>query len=120
MIVVREISPPEIAGMLGSFFVFLVRSGGLVSYAVSLLLPLPSKVKPIDNWWRIEISFACVFILIQLMFLSLIFIYDTPKGCFLKGDKEQGVKMLNCMFTNKERIKEEINNIEKVLEESVS
>jgi hypothetical protein len=30
------------------------------------------------------------------------------------------MKMLNCMFKNKERIREEVNNIEKVLDETVS
>lgn len=53
------------------------------------------------------------------MFLFLIFFYETPKGSLLKKDRKQCVQMLEYMFTNKERVAEEVKNIENVLEETV-
>lgn len=60
-----------------------------------------------------------MFISVQLLFLFLVFIYETPKGSLLKKDREQCIKMLNYMFKDQERIEKEIVNIENVLEETV-
>ena len=85
----REISPTEIAGVLGSFFVLFLRGGALVTFSICMLLPLPDKVKHSDQWWRIEIGFPFLLVLTQVIALILVYKYDTPKGCLLKGDKEQ-------------------------------
>ena len=85
----REISPIEISGILGSFFVLFVRGGALVTFSICMLLPLPSKVKPNDQWWRLEIGFPFFLVVTQVLALLLVYRYDTPKGCLLKGDKEQ-------------------------------
>lgn len=76
-------------------------------------------MKSIDNWWRIEIAFCFMFIITQLLFLLLIFRYETPKGSLLKKDKPQCMRMLTHMFNDKERIRSEVESIEKVLEETV-
>jgi len=96
-----------------------VRSGALVTFAISLLLPRPSKIPHDDQWWRIEIGFCLVFAAMQALSLLLVFKYDTPKGCMIKGDKESCKKMLMEMFHDEDRVNKEITNIEKVLEETV-
>lgn len=84
-----------------------------------LLLPLPSKVKLNDQWWRIVIGFPFMFVAIQFLCMSIIFVYETPKGSLLKSDEAQCRKMLGCIYRSRERVEKEVDNIDKVLNETV-
>jgi len=84
---VREISPAEISGKLSALFVVLVRMGAFSTFAVCLLLPKLSIANHKDQWWRVELGFPMILVIIQFLFLLFLYNHETPKGSLLKNNK---------------------------------
>ena len=84
-----------------------------------MLLPLPSTVKTIDQWWRIQIGFTLLIVTIQFLALFIVYIYDTPKGSLLKGNEVECKKMLKELYSTEGRVAREFKELKNVLQETV-
>jgi len=103
-------------------FTLLLRSGGLASFAISMLMPHPSHVSHNDQSWRVVLGFQLLIVFIQTLAFLLVFRNDTPKSSILTckeiNNEIQCRKALKEIYNEKNRVEDEFKNIIKVLEET--
>lgn len=81
---VTEIAVPEIRGCLSSVLKILSQIGILISFSVGAYL----------NWYQLALVVAAAPV---LLFIALLFIYETPSSLLLRGKEDEAAKSLQWL-----------------------
>ena len=108
ILLVREISPVELAGQFSTFYVVLFRCGFLVAYLLGIGLPSatdPSVDYQSNYYWKIMLAFPLIPMAIQTIFLISLYTYDTPKYLYLNKRRRECREALSKIYTTEYDIK---------------
>ncbi|CAI2364185.1 unnamed protein product [Moneuplotes crassus] len=96
---ISEMSPPSVSGPLGTLNQMSLVTGLFLAYAFGYILPLSEDSDAATTGlWRVVSFPPIVFGLIQFLFLTMIFRYDTPRFYKNKGDIKNYHKIMNLIF----------------------
>ncbi|XP_068661413.1 inositol transporter 1-like [Aristolochia californica] len=105
---IAEASPSEIRGGLVSTNVLMITSGQFLSYLVNLAFT------EVPGTWRWMLGVSGVPAVIQ--FCLMLFLPESPRWLYLKGDKSKAVAVLAKIF-EPDRLEEEVDQLSVIAEE---
>lgn len=94
-IFIREISPPEISGKLGSFNKICYSTGNCIAFAMCLGLP---KIPEVNNYWKLIFILPAGFAILRFILILTVFKLDSPKYYFLIKDRELAMKAIKQIY----------------------
>ena len=92
---IREISPVNLSGRTGSFFMLSFAFGILLSYLISLLLP---QDHPKGELWRLLFIFPAVISILRLFIFIFVITFDTPKFYILQNNNAAAQRVLTKIY----------------------
>jgi hypothetical protein len=87
-LIIKELSPTEISGTLGSYTQLNVCFGVFFGCIFSYILKKITGDDKGGDFWYILYGFTEITLVIQTLVLILVFPYETPKYLLLKGREE--------------------------------
>eukprot|EP00826_Nyctotherus_ovalis_P042880 TRINITY_DN4479_c0_g1_i2.p1 TRINITY_DN4479_c0_g1~~TRINITY_DN4479_c0_g1_i2.p1 ORF type:complete len:280 (-),score=21.23 TRINITY_DN4479_c0_g1_i2:559-1398(-) len=99
---VREISPADMAGKFGTYYVLFYRIGFLLSGIAGAWLPDPNDVQAVENsqYWRFMLGFPILIAVLQSVLLIFVFKYETPKFLYLRKKRRTCTKALSKIYAS--------------------
>lgn len=100
--IVREISPADSAGKLGTYYVLLYRVGFLVSGVAGAWLPDPNDTHAVESsqYWRFMLGAPILVAVLQSVLLIFVFKYETPKFLYLRKKRRTCTKALSRIYAS--------------------
>ncbi len=84
-LIIKELSPNEISGTLGSYMQLLVTAGVFFGCFFTYILKKVTGDETGKEFWYILYGFPEITVLIQTLVLLFVYPYETPKYLLLKG-----------------------------------
>lgn len=101
MNVVREISPADLAGKFGTYYVLFYRIGFSVSTFLGIGLPTLAETERIkkSQYWRFMLGFPIVIAALQTALFLFVFKYETPKFLYIRKKRRVCDEALSKIYT---------------------
>ena len=97
-LIVKELSPTEISGTLGTFNQLNVTLGVFLGTFFTYILKKITGDETGEKFWFITFGLTQVTILVQTLILIFVYPYETPKYLLSIGKEEEARKLITIIY----------------------
>ena len=113
--IIREISPKQIAGLLGTLHQFMLATGIVFPMILTLGMPHSNEGIEKNQIWRAIFLFPTLISCIQLTLFFSIYSLDTPYFYMIKEDKINLSKSMKCIYWDKDERDSALMDLQKLI-----
>jgi len=110
---VRELSPKEISGLLGTIYSFFLRLASAIGF--SFVFGFNSDYSNY-GYLRFVLGFPILILILQLVIVKLIFNVESPRKLYASNNLKQCKKNIELLYSSSERVEKEIEVVKKNVE----